>query len=167
MRSNPVRCEESASPPEHRIMRRWLAKNYAEPGCLSSGGPLLSVEDPGERCVLGDGERGETEAAAGHEARAAPRAARSADPGTPDHLGGEVERPDAKREIGVAGRPQPQEVEVLNPGSRAAGRSPNIVRGTARLSRTSVMLPPRICCREYSTTATPLSARTSCAQDSA
>ena len=81
---------------------------------------MLRAEKPREGRVLSDGELGKSEAAAGHEMRLAARSALPADHATPDHLGGEGQRPERRREFEWAGGPWPEEVEVLDPRAIAA-----------------------------------------------
>jgi hypothetical protein len=74
----------------------------------------------GEGCMLRPGEPGEPEAAAGHEVGLAPELALAPDHGTPDHLGGETQRPTGRREVKGAGSPEPENGEVLDLRAREA-----------------------------------------------
>jgi hypothetical protein len=67
--------------------------------------------------VLRPGERAEPEAALGHAARVALELALPPDHGTRDHLSGEAQRPEGRREFDAARPPGLQEVEVLDPGA--------------------------------------------------
>ncbi len=73
-----------------------------------------TAEKPGDRRALRDGERGEPEAAAGHQVRLAAGSTRSPPDGAPHDVCGESARPKGRREFEVAGRSEPQEVEVFD-----------------------------------------------------
>ena len=95
-------------------------KRYAEPAAVSSGRLLLcgtGTEQPGERRVLRDGERAKPESAPGDETRLIPGIALPTDDAAPDHLCGEEQRPERRRELQIAGRCGAQKVEVLDLGA--------------------------------------------------
>ena len=105
------------------MLGRKMRRRYAERWGLSSNGLQCGsegVEDVGKGGLLLRGQRCEPESAPGHELRVAAKLALPPHHGAPDHLGGEQQRPEGRREFQATGRRGVEDGDVFDLGASLA-----------------------------------------------